>query len=37
MRRSLFLLCAAFMLLGNMTAQKDVAAFRTWAMTPPMG
>lgn len=20
-----------------MTAQKDVAAFRTWAMTPPMG
>ena len=37
MRRILFLLCAAFMLLGNMTAQKDVAAFRTWAMTPPMG
>ena len=37
MKRLLITICAAFMLLGNATAQNEVATFRTWAMTPPMG
>ena len=37
MKRILFSVCAAVMLLGNIMAQDDVATFRTWAMTPPMG
>ena len=37
MKRILISAFAAFMLLANTTAQNDVATFRTWAMTPPMG
>ena len=28
---------AAFLLFANVTAQNDMAEFRTWALTPPMG
>ena len=37
MKRQLLSVFAAFMLLGNATAQDNVATFRTWAQTPPMG
>ena len=35
--RTLKLLFAMLLTVGTATAQDDIAAFRTWAMTPPMG
>ena len=35
--RTLKLLFAMLLTVGTTTAQDDIAAFRTWAMTPPMG
>ena len=37
MKKVLLFTIAAFMLFGTAVAQEDVATFRTWAMTPPMG
>ena len=37
MKRLFVSVCAALLLLADITAQDEVATFRTWAMTPPMG
>ena len=37
MKKLTLTLLAIFLTLCNMKAQEDIATFRTWAMTPPMG
>ena len=37
MKKLTLTLLAVFLTLCNMKAQEDIATFRTWAMTPPMG
>ena len=37
MKRITFVLLSMLMALGGISAQEDMATFRTWAVTPPMG
>ena len=37
MKRITFVLLNILMALGGISAQEDMATFRTWAVTPPMG
>ncbi|MCR4614009.1 MAG: NPCBM/NEW2 domain-containing protein [Bacteroidaceae bacterium] len=37
MKKNIFALMMMLLSIGNAFAQDDIATFRTWAMTPPMG